>query len=751
MLHAAVEPGRELDHTPVDLAHERPTIIGPIMIEPSLRRLSARGKVHILEPKVMQVLVALTRAEERILSRDDLIDVCWNGMIVGDASINRVISLLRTSLREVAGDSVGIQTVPKVGYRLLVREDEAGSLLPTAPVPRRARTNLVLIVVLAFALLGAAASYFYQRPASEAMTIAIVPIEASTVGDQFYASGLTSEIGARLADMSGVTIMAPRTTEQLANAGVGPLEIGTRLRADAVLAGKMAHEGDDVVLSLALYSVAEGRRTWTGQLRSPASAANDLPDRTLEALRHTLDLTVPVARKIEGIKSSNYSVYLVARGMLRTRDQDQIRTAETMLGALTNAEPRFTKGWAALAKAIALGRGQPIFPGSEAAMADAHRYSARALALDGNSPEALKVAGLLATDPRDAQRLLEKSISIVPDDAEAWLWLSNAYVVQGENRKSLDAMARVLMLDPLWDRSAQSPDAAAAMGEIALADRLDREVTRVAVEGWQRDLAQARIARRHGNWSEFLRLSRAASLAAPTHVRGELGYEVMAARAFLGLPFGPVDTRPWAMIGYRILRGETPSEADIRRAGLGMDYLFYDGFCTSAMPRLLMQQGRGKELLSYFDRSIGSLDEILKDRQPVGRNFGYEAVPYLAMALKQAGRTEEMRRIERYFVPQMADTASGTQTRHLEQVIGLARLAAVFDRPDMARKLVMRARAIGWPNSLLLDQPLLMEPLAEDPAFASLRGKRWFDALSAEIEKDRVRERREAGALATMF
>ena len=750
MLYTAMEPGRELDHNPVDLAHERPTIIGPVVIEPSLRRISANGVVRNLEPKVMQVLVALMRDEERILSRDDLIDVCWKGTIVGDASINRVISLLRSSLRDVAGDQVVIETVPKVGYRLLVHEENRDVVTGSSQGASQVRRYLILVVGLVIVLLGAAAFYNLQRPAHSTMTIAIVPIEAGSSGEEFYASGMTGEIGSRLPEMGDLTLVAPQSTEKLAEAGVEPLEIGRRLRADAVIAGKLLHRGDEVVLSLALYSVTEGRRTWSGQLRSPASRANDLPDRAVESLRRTLELTVPAAARVGGIKSSNYSLYLVAQGMLRTRDQEQIKAAESMLVALTTAEPHFAKGWAALAKAVALGRGMRIYPNSDSALADARRFSARALALDANSPEALAVAGLLASRPSEGQRLLEKSIAIAPNNAEAWLWLSNAYVMQGMDRKALDAMVRQLMIDPLWERSVQSPDAAATMGETALADRLDREVMRVAVEGWQRDLALARIARRHGDWSTYLRLSRTASLAAPPGQRAELDRSVMTARAYLGLPFGPANSRPLGMIGFRVMRGETPTLSEIRSAGLSEGQMFYEGTCLASMPRTLVKQGRTRELLAHFDGSIGTVDKLVAPPSVVDRQFGFESVPYLAMAMKAEGRTQQFGQLRRHFQPKMEKVASGAHATHLDVVIGLARLAAVFDNPELARKLLLRARAMGWPNSLPLFTPALTAPLSRDPAFAIFRGEDWFEDLSGKIEAERARERRAASDLASL-
>ncbi|MBC7492651.1 MAG: winged helix-turn-helix domain-containing protein, partial [Novosphingobium sp.] len=90
------------DTTRIDLATTAPFRIGALCVEPALRRVStAESETETLEPRVMLVLVALARAGGGggagggIVSRDQLIEQCWDSRVVGDDSINRVISRLR--------------------------------------------------------------------------------------------------------------------------------------------------------------------------------------------------------------------------------------------------------------------------------------------------------------------------------------------------------------------------------------------------------------------------------------------------------------------------------------------------------------------------------------------------------------------------------------------------------------------------------------------------------------------------------
>jgi DNA-binding winged helix-turn-helix (wHTH) protein len=121
------------DHGRIDLASTAPFQIGQLCIEPALRQASVVGtEPETLEPRVMLVLVALVRAGGGIVSRDRLIEQCWDARIVSDDSINRVISRLRRLSAEHGDGLFRIETI-KVGYRLVTLQgaqatDETESL-----------------------------------------------------------------------------------------------------------------------------------------------------------------------------------------------------------------------------------------------------------------------------------------------------------------------------------------------------------------------------------------------------------------------------------------------------------------------------------------------------------------------------------------------------------------------------------------------------------------------------------------------
>lgn len=107
----------------IDLAHEAEFRLGRLTVRPGLRQLVRDdGTEEVVEPRVMQVLVALARTPGAILSRDDLTASCWEGRVVGEDAINRVISRLRRVAEGIGEGDFRIETVTKVGYRLIPPE-----------------------------------------------------------------------------------------------------------------------------------------------------------------------------------------------------------------------------------------------------------------------------------------------------------------------------------------------------------------------------------------------------------------------------------------------------------------------------------------------------------------------------------------------------------------------------------------------------------------------------------------------------
>jgi len=141
------------------LAHQPPFRLGSSIVHPATRELAVGTQRTLIEPRVMQVLVALHRSAGEVLSRDDLVRCCWAGVVVGNGAVHRIISHLRLLAAET-DSGFRIDTISRVGYRLVeLSPDGSATTQPehflTAVPQHWTRRNLVGAAAAAVAAISA--------------------------------------------------------------------------------------------------------------------------------------------------------------------------------------------------------------------------------------------------------------------------------------------------------------------------------------------------------------------------------------------------------------------------------------------------------------------------------------------------------------------------------------------------------------------------------------------------------------------
>jgi len=142
-----------------DLALRPDLQLGPMLISPSRRLVEGPGGHDHLEPLIMQVFLLLVDAGGKVVTRNELFDQCWGGVVVGDDSLNRAILKVRRTGARVAPGLFEIETIPRTGYRLtgeILDLPHGSARVPGADAGSGAsRRALVVGSVAAVAMLGA--------------------------------------------------------------------------------------------------------------------------------------------------------------------------------------------------------------------------------------------------------------------------------------------------------------------------------------------------------------------------------------------------------------------------------------------------------------------------------------------------------------------------------------------------------------------------------------------------------------------
>ncbi|WP_260483224.1 winged helix-turn-helix domain-containing protein [Sphingomicrobium flavum] len=726
------------DRAALDLAHVAPFCLGELQVFPAERVIRRGDHRAELEPKVMKLLVILGQDCGHVFSPDDLIDLCWDGRIVGDSAITRVVSLLRNALADVAGNRVRIANVRKVGYRL----ELAGGAHDPATTAATARWPLVAGIV---GLLLAALAIWQLVPSAPASPVSLVILSA-TQGDEedrMVGSGLAAALADSIQQANQIEVTGRISAATLQDQGISPVEIGRRLGVDYIVVTRLDRAAGTRRFSVELFKVEAGSSIFQRARPVTASELALVPALAARDIVQRLDIDGGTAAASGLAEQADAQLYMLASSLIDTRDGQQVARAVTLLRQFTARNPDYAPGWAMLAKALRLApaasQDQRIAMSEEAT-----GLAEKALAMDPDSPSTLKVHGLLASDTAQRLQSLERMVALDPYDAEAWIWLANARMGRGTEGSDLDAMRRSLALEPLWNRAWQAASNAANYGRLDLADTMDERVIAVADQHWQADYARARIAQRRGDLSQALRLGRLAMLSADPGSKALLTHQLKLSALLTNRP--PLhDARAHASSPVsQIITGILPADDDLRAAGMGTHNLWQLGPALAPYAALLVRNDRHQTLIAAYDEAYakpGAFVSAMEAREN-GPYWAATMGAYVGWSLAQEGRQQEARQIftlARAAIQPLVDDKR-EYVRQSDLFAAASLYAAAGDAPAAAA-LVQRLMKHGWPFSYPTTLPAIAGPLTDDPLFAKVRP---LVPELDEIEKRIEKERREA-------
>src|SRR6187402_380955 len=98
-------------------------------LRPATRELLDGGQALAIGARAFDLLFALADARGRVVTRDELLDRVWRGVVVGDENLKVQVMALRKLIGAPA-----VVTVPGRGYRLAPSVHEPAAPVTVAPV-----------------------------------------------------------------------------------------------------------------------------------------------------------------------------------------------------------------------------------------------------------------------------------------------------------------------------------------------------------------------------------------------------------------------------------------------------------------------------------------------------------------------------------------------------------------------------------------------------------------------------------------
>jgi len=467
--------------------------IGGWTIEPLRGAItSSEGDERHLEPKVMDVFVCLAEHVNEVVTRDQLLNSVWTDHVAADELLTGAISDLRQALRADGQQNGHIETVPKIGYRLVGNVAHSDESMPR---PRRSRFMPALLVAvgavgaLAFVNLSAPGGPFSRPAFPPISTIAVLPFaNLSGNPEQDYVSdGMSRALAVQIGKIDELDMRSYQSVRQYKDSELSTGEIARELRVDAVLEGSALLVGARVRVIATLIDARTDEHLWAESFDRDAH----------DVLKIQNEIAIAVADAINTELSPERRTHFASAPAIDPEAYRLFLKAGALMDKLTDAS--FKEAINAYRKSIELEYG---YAPSHAGLAAAYLYRAtwhgsadhdemlplaeaaadEALRLDGDLPDTWFVVAKIRRFDWDwlgAERAYKAGLERDPDNVHGRIEYANFLVTMGRFHDAVAVARALLEIDP---------DLPIALNELAFALLFAGE-TDEAIEQAERSLA----------------------------------------------------------------------------------------------------------------------------------------------------------------------------------------------------------------------------------------------------------------------
>jgi transcriptional activator of cad operon len=285
--------------------------IGAWRVDPSAWEVSRDGSSVRLEARAMNVLLCLAARPGKVVSIEELLKEVWPGVVVTSDSVYQAVASLRRLLGDDARQPAYIETVPRLGYRLVapvsawVDERAAAAAAtpahgpePAGPRPNgrsRAAALAAVGVGLCLLLIGYLQIHGRLTHAFTGASVAVLPLldlTSQQMNEEVFADGMTEELIDKLSKIRGVRVPAPTSSFYFKGKQVTVAEFAKALKVTYVLDGSIRKSAATMRVAVRLIRAEDGYVVWSQTYDRPISdkllLQDDIASQVAQALRSSL-------------------------------------------------------------------------------------------------------------------------------------------------------------------------------------------------------------------------------------------------------------------------------------------------------------------------------------------------------------------------------------------------------------------------------------------------------------------------------
>jgi TolB-like protein/Tfp pilus assembly protein PilF len=416
---------------------------GRFELQPAAQRLIVDGEPATLGPRAFDLLVALVERAGQLVSKAELLDVVWPGLVVEENNLQVQVSALRKILGADA-----ITTVAGRGYRFTLSLEHAEPPQmspPPAKLPVPTNTDLPSIAVLPFINIS------------------------DDAANEYFADGLSEELLNVLSKIRGLRVASRTSAFSFKGAKVDIPTVAQKLNVATILEGSVRKAGSRVRITAQLVHVATDSHLWSEtydrELEDIFAVQDDIARSVVNEMRTALMrepgnapasarvvAEVQAAAKGRSKNAEAYRLYLQGSFFMNRYTGEDMRKAIDYFRRALDLDAEYALAWASVSSCYLVQGANAWAPFAEGAER-ARDAARRALEIVPDLAAGYSALGAVHMyydwDWKNAESSIRRALLLAPEDSQLAVRAATLMQNLGQHAEAAALLERALELDPL--------------------------------------------------------------------------------------------------------------------------------------------------------------------------------------------------------------------------------------------------------------------------------------------------------------
>jgi len=436
-------------------------------------QLLKNNEALAVEPQVFNIILYLVENQDKVVSRQELLEAIWKNKIVSDSSISNHIKSARKVLDDDGQKQAVIKTIHGRGYQFIAScecsekpgpESDLNTKKTHESTPKFTK-YLQLLAILLLVLIGFWLINLNTEPLDPSenpsenleKSIAVLAFkDFSPNSDQaYFAEGMSEELLNLFTQIPGLRVASRTSSFSFKNKNVRLEKIGKELNVNYVMEGSVRKSGKQLRITVQLIRVKDESHIWSETYDHDVQDIFKIQDEIAIAVTEQLKINLKKGMvKSTPVDPAAYTLYLQAIYLLKENTEEAITKALKLIGDSIAIDADYAPAWTVYSRILYTVVVYSYKKESKGAFMLAKQAAIKALEIDPSYAKAygqMVLINLQEWDMQAAQENINKALSLNQKSSSIIGVAAYHLQLTGQLAKNITMLENAIELDPLND------------------------------------------------------------------------------------------------------------------------------------------------------------------------------------------------------------------------------------------------------------------------------------------------------------